>query len=195
MTNTRTLLCVAALVAATAAITSVVTAQSSDSPDHSKPSAQHDILDNLWGKWHYNVVIETGDGEAEKLSLDADYRWALGGRFLVGSYDGYIDGSRFRAREILGYDSFRGEFRSVWVDNNTTAFTLATGEYDARKKTLTFKGVQDDVEKNLRDQPFTFVYRFVDDDHFQIEVSRPGPNGKLIKGTTVKATRVGAEED
>ena len=141
------------------------------------------------------MKIESDDGETESLVLEADYRWALGGRFLVGGFDGYIDGGLFQAREILGYDSFRGEYRSVWVDNNTTAFTMSTGEYDARNKTLTFKGVQDDVEKNVRDQPFTFVYRFVDDDHFQIEVSRPGPNGKLVKGTTVKATRVGAEED
>ena len=195
MTNTRTLLCVAALVAATAAVTSAVTAQTSDRGDHSRPTAEHDVLDNLWGKWDYAVTLESADSGTRTLTLDADYRWALGGRFLVGSYDGYVDGGLFQAREILGYDSFRGEYRSIWVDNNTTAFTMATGAYDARTRTLTFKGVQDNVDKNIRDEPFTFVYRFIDDDHFRIEIWRPNPAGKLVKGTTVNATRKGAEDN
>ena len=195
MTTARTLLCAAALVAATAAVTSAVTAQKGLKGDHSEPTPQHDVLDNLWGKWHYAVTIESGDGETEALTLDADYRWALGGRFLIGRYDGHVNGALFQAREILGYDSFRGEYRSVWVDNNTTAFTLSTGEYDARKRTLTFKGVQDDVEKNLRDQPFTLVYRFADDDHFQIQVRRPGPGGTTVKTTNVNATRRGTGDN
>ena len=195
MTTARTLLCAAALVAATAAVTSAVTAQKDLKDDHARPTPQHDVLDNLWGKWHYAVTIESGDGETEALTLDADYRWALGGRFLIGRYDGHVNGALFQAREILGYDSFRGEYRSVWVDNNTTAFTLSTGEYDARKRTLTFKGVQDDVEKNLRDQPFTLVYRFADDDHFQIQVRRPGPGGTMVKTTNVNATRRGTGDN
>ncbi len=195
MPRTQTLMFAAALVVACAAITNLVAAQESDDSQHSEPTPHHDILDNLWGKWQYAVTIESGDGETEALTLDADYRWALGGRFLVGRYDGYVDGGLFQAREILGYDSFRGEYRSVWVDNNTTAFTLATGEYDARTRTLTFKGVQDNVEKNRRDEPFRFVYRFIDDDHFRIEVWRPNPAGKMVKGTTVNATRKGAEDN
>ncbi len=195
MTKSRTLLCTAALVAVTAAITSAVTTQESDKDDYAKPTAHHDVLDNLWGKWHYAVTIESDDGEPQTITMDADYRWTFGGRFLLGSFDGYVNGDLFQAREILGYDSFRGEYRSIWVDNNTTAFTLATGQYDARKRTLTFKGVEDDVEKNLRDQPFTLVYRFVDDNHFRIEVRRPGPGGKMVMGTSVNATRQGTEDN
>ncbi len=195
MPRTQTLMFAAALVVACAAITNLVAAQRSDGSQHSEPTPHHDILDNLWGEWQYAVTIESDDGETKALMLDADYRWALGGRFLVGRYDGYVDGGLFQAREILGYDSFRGEYRSVWVDNNTTAFTLATGEYDARTRTLTFKGVQDNVEKNRRDEPFRFVYRFIDDDHFRIEVWRPDSAGKMVKGTTVNATRKGAEDN
>ena len=194
MTSTRTLLCAATFIAITAAVTIAAT-QASDTGDFSKPTVHHDILDKLWGKWDYMLTIESDDGETESLVLEADYRWALGGRFLVGGFDGYIDGGLFKAREILGYDSFRGEYRSVWVDNNTTAFTMATGEYTARTRTLTFKGVQDNVERDVRDEPFTFVYRFVDKDHFQIEVWRPNPAGKMVKGTTVSATRKGAQND
>lgn len=195
MINARTLFCAAALVTATAAVTSAIAPRQDDEGSYSKPTSHHDVLDNLWGKWNYAVSIESDKGTASEITLEADYQWALGGRFLVGKYDGYIDGDLFQAREILGYDTFRGEYRSVWVDNNTTAFTLATGAYDARSRTLTFNGVQDDVENNRRDQPFRFVYRFVDNDHFRIEVWRPGPDGKLAMGTSVNATRLGAEDD
>jgi len=194
MTNPRTLLCAAALVGITA-VTSGVTTQEGDKGGHSEPTIHHDILDKLWGKWQYAVTIDSADATNGPLMLDADYRWALGGRFLVGSYDGYVDGGLFQAKEILGYDSFRGEYRSVWVDNNTTAFTLSTGEYDARTDTLTFNGVQDNVEKNIRDEPFRFVYRFIDEDHFRVEIWRPDASGKMVKGTTVNATRKGAEDN
>ena len=81
------------------------------------------------------------------------------------------------------------------MDNSTTAFTLATGKYVARSRTLTFNGVQDDVEKNLRDVPFRFVYRFVDNDNFQIEIWRPDPGGKMVMRTSVNATRQGTEDN
>jgi len=51
------------------------------------------------------------------------------------------------------------------------------------------------VEKNLRDQPFRFVYRFIDNDHFRIEIWRPGPGGRMVMGTSVNAIRLGTEDD
>ncbi len=197
MTRTRTILYGLALVAATAAITGTVTSQGKPDdarPDYSRPTAQHDLLDRLWGKWVYDVSIPGGPGkEPLRVSLKANYSWVLGGRFLIGRYDGYVDGELFKGREILGYDAFRGEYRSLWIDNNTTAFTMSTGHYDRAKDILTFEGTQDDVERNLRDRKFRTIYRFGDDESFVMEVWRPGSNGKLAKGTVVTATREGAE--
>jgi len=193
MTRTRTFLYGLALVAATASITGTVTSQGGDedSPtNYSRPTAEHDLLDRLWGKWTYDVTIAGPPGEQPlRLSLKADYSWVLGGRFLIGRYDGYVDGELFKGREILGYDVFRGEYRSVWIDNNTTAFTMSTGHYDREKDILTFDGTQDNVELNIRDQKFRTIFRFGDDDSFVMEVWRPGPNGRLAKRTVVTATR------
>ncbi len=197
MTRTRTILYGLALVAATAAITGTVTSQAKQddaTPDYSRPTAQHDLLDRLWGKWVYDVSIPGGPGkEPLRLSLKADYTWVLGGRFLIGRYDGYVDGELFKGREILGFDAFRGEYRSLWIDNNTTAFTISTGHFDRKKNILIFDGTQDDVERDLKDQKFRTIYRFGEVDSFVMEVWRPGPNGELAKRTVVTATREDAE--
>ncbi len=197
MTRTRTFLCGLALVAATAAITGAVTSQDGEDDSwtkYSMPTAHHDLLDRLWGKWIYDVTVPGAPGEKPlRANLTADYTWILGGRFLIGRYDGYVDGELFKGREILGYDAFRGEYRSLWIDNNTTAFTLSTGHYDREKDILTFEGTQDDVERNLRAQKFRHIYRFGDDERFVMEVWRPGSNGKMAKGTVVTATREGAD--
>ncbi len=195
MTRTRSLLNGLALVAVTAAITGTVTSQGGEDDtwtQYSMPTEHHDLLDRLWGKWVYDVTISTAPGEEPlRISLKADYNWILGGRFLIGRYDGYVDGELFKGREILGYDAFRGEYRSLWIDNNTTAFTMSTGHYDRAKNILTFEGTQDNVERNLRDQKFRTTYRFGDDDSFVMEIWRPGPDGKLARRTVVTATREG----
>ena len=194
MTRTRQILCGVALVGVTAAITSAVTYQGEAdiAEEFSVRTKHHDVLDQLWGKWNY-AITKVGD-EAEPLDLAAEYRWIFGGRFLIGNYEGYIDGAFFEAKEVLGYDAFRGEYQALWIDNATTAFTMSTGHYDARTRQLTIAGTQDDVETGKRDQSFKFVYQFQAGDRFTMTIYREDATGKLARYLTVSATRWGMED-
>jgi len=181
MSMPRAFLCGLSLVGATAVLTSQVVSQDA-APEampwqqYAVPSEHHDILDRLAGEWsHRATVWESPGAEPEVFEMTADYRWILGGRFLIGSYWGYVAGERFEARDMLGYDNFRQQFDSIWIDNKTTAFTLSSGHYDRRQDALIMEGTQDDVDRKVRDEPFRFIYRFGGDDRMVIEVFNPGP--------------------
>ena len=196
MSMPRAFLCGLALVGATAVVTSQVVSQdAAPEPEswrqYAVPSKQHDILDRLAGEWsHRATVWESPGAEPEVFEMTADYRWILGGRFLIGSYWGYVAGERFEARDMLGYDNFRQQFDSIWIDNKTTAFTLSSGHYDRRQDALIMEGTQDDVDRKVRDEPFRFIYRFGGDDRMAIEVFIPGPQGKMFRRLKVEATRL-----
>ena len=124
----------------------------------------------------------------EEVLESCRYEWTMGGRFLVGEYTGDRGRDVFRGREVIGYDSFRQEYRWFWVNNMTTGFTLATGHNDKKTRTLTMEGVQDDIEQGLRDQPFKVVYKYVNDNEMSIEVYKT-VGGKLYKRAKVRSVR------
>jgi hypothetical protein len=193
----RAFLCGLSLVAATAVVTSQVVSQdAAPEPEswrqYAVPSKQHDILDRLAGEWSQHVTVwESPGAEPEAFDMTVEYRWILGGRFLIGRYSGYAAGEHFEARDMLGYDNFRQQFNCVWIDNETTAFTLSSGHYDRRQDALIMEGTQDDVGRKVRDEPFRFIYRFGDDKRMAIEVFIPGPQGTMFQRVKVEATRTG----
>ena len=193
--NTLFICGLAVIIAATAITTQVISQTASDREDtwakYSVPSKHHDVLDRIAGKWDHQVTVwETPGADPEHLALTADYRWLFGGRFLVGEYDGYVMGELFQAKELLGYDNYRQQYNSIWIDNMTTAFTHGTGHYDARQKALILEGVQDDVERGVRDEKFRFIYRFLDADNMTIELWRPDQGGKMFQAAKIAATRI-----
>ena len=50
---------------------------------------------------------------------------------------------------------------------------MASGHYDRHQDALILQGTQDDVEREARDEPFKFIYRFGDDERMAIEVFIP----------------------
>jgi hypothetical protein len=195
MTKTRAFLGAVALVGATAAVTATVLPQQADSKDtwtkYCVRCLQHGVLDQAAGKWEHRVkVYESAKAEAGEAVLTADYRWIYGGRYLVGEYDGFVGGEVFNAKEVLGYDNFRQEFWSIWLDNSSTTYALSRGKYDEKTKTLTFEGTQDNLERGVRDEKFRIVYQFAGPSEMSIEIHRPGPDGKLAKAVEVKGTKV-----
>jgi hypothetical protein len=194
MSKSRICLGAMMLVIATAAATNQVVSQTGGGEDpwlkYSVPDENHEVLDRLIGTWSQQATLWKEPGaEPASAEATAEYRWILGGRFVVGEWVAYEPGRVFHAKDIVGYDRFRGQYNSLWVDNTSTAFTTASGRYDKRENTLILEGVQDEVERNARDQPFRMVYRFTGPDAMTIEVYRTAVSGKLFKSAEVHATR------
>ncbi|MCZ6834977.1 MAG: DUF1579 family protein [Planctomycetota bacterium] len=145
---------------------------------------QHDVLNALAGRWNATLERSRPGEENTSVGLEVDYQWVLGGRFLLGSMSGYLNGEQIEGRHVLGYDSFRGDFFEIWFTNQNTSFQLARGQYDEKSNQLILKGVNDDVELGRRDIPFTQTITFGDDGSATFEFER-----ELEKGVK---TRTGA---
>ena len=181
-----------ALVVVTAAVTSRVASQdAARGEDYSVPGKGHDVLNGLAGEWDWSITHwSSPDAEPETSHVTVDYRWIFGGRYLVGNYEGYVRGEAFKAREVLGFDRFRQEYNSLWIDNTTTNFVLSKGRFDKATKTLVLEGTEDDVERDRRDVKFKLVYRVVGPEELAIEYRRETSPGRMFKAAEVKATRL-----
>jgi hypothetical protein len=185
-----------ALIAGTATITAGMVSQERGRgneawPDYTEPGKEHDVLDRLAGEWEFEVTAWVTPGsEPMTAQLAADYRWLFGGRFLVGEFEGFVGGERFRAKEVFGYDMFKKEYNALWIDNKTTAFQLSTGQFDSRRNALVMEGVQPDVAGKGGDHKFKVVYRFVNDDELVMEVHREREDRTMYKRAEVRGTRL-----
>jgi hypothetical protein len=99
----------------------------------------HALLKPLVGKW--NGAIRTWDsptamaqpsqGSSEAVSL-------YDGRFVMEKFKATMMNMPFQGMSVTGYDNLQKEFCLFWIDNNSTAFFLFRGTYDAVKKAFTY---------------------------------------------------------
>ena len=151
---------------------------------------QHEIINEMAGVWT-TTVRSWADPSSEPIVSEgeAEYRWNLGGRFLIGELNCFSMGVEKQAIHILGYDNYRGEFKDVWMDNSTTAFQLSTGDYDKENNLITWAGSSDNVVDDLKDQRFRLITRFVSPDEMVFEMYRENSKKALVKRVEVTFIR------
>ena len=105
---------------------------------------QTDFMKPLEGRW--KTVTTTYMGPKPETSEGMCTRsMVLGDRFLESKHSGVFAGAPFEGMELLGFDTRKNQFTSVWIDNMGTSTTVSTnGSYDAATKTLTINSSFDD---------------------------------------------------
>ncbi len=92
------------------------------------PGEGHKILDSTVGKFTYtskfwmaaNTTPETSKGTSES-------KWILDGRYVEQEVTGTAMGKPFHGKGVTGFDSFKQEYQSTWMDTMSTAIMLVTG--------------------------------------------------------------------
>lgn len=193
-------LCVIGLIGLTTAITSRVVSQDKAPSEYGQempqwmkyamPGEQHKQLEPFVGRWEQTVKFWMEPGAEPGQSYgSAEYKWIMGGRFLQGTYEGQMEGNRFEGMDVIGYDNFRNEYISFWIDNHTTSFMVARGSYDPNAKTITMRGKHDDTMHGKKDKPFRTVTTIEGNDKLVYEMFTLGPDGKEFKVLQVTSTR------
>ena len=105
---------------------------------------QTDFMKPLTGTW--KTVTTTYMGPKPETSEGTCTRsMVLGDRFLESKHSGVFAGVPFEGMELLGFDTRKNQFSSVWIDNMGTSMAVSTsGSYDAATKTLTINSSFDD---------------------------------------------------
>ena len=135
------------------------------------PGDAHKSLEAFVGSWNVEAKIwmngPKGDPSVSKGS--AEYKMALGGRYLQQEFTGEMMGQPMNGIGYTGYDNFRKKYVSSWIDNMGTALSTMEGTMDKDGKTLTMWGKMDDPSTGEKDKKVKYVTRVVDKDKHVFE--------------------------
>ncbi len=154
------------------------------------PGEHHQRLDALAGKWALAVKWRnTPDAKWAESTGGAEYRWILGGRFLLEEFKYDMGGRPLEWLGIYGYDNFQKKYTAVWVDNMGTNTEFAEGQYDAKGKVFSYTGEQDDPATGGT-RKFKWLITVEGPDQVRFDSYDQDPPGKYFKNTEVDARRL-----
>ena len=206
------------VIGLTALLTSGVLSQSQDHPSHdhptkqpqqqpsqeqmarwmkyAQPSKHHDKLDPFVGEWNQKIRMwMRPDAEPQVLTGKAEYEWIMGGRFLQGTYEGNFMGQPFHAMDLLGYDNYREQYVSIWVDNLSTGLMSVKGWYNDETDTIVMHGTVDDLIHNFPNRPVRTETEIRSDDHIVYRSYTVDRNGDEYKTMELHSRRITEQSD
>jgi Protein of unknown function (DUF1579) len=167
------------LLLAALLFTSLETA-SAQSP--AKP-AELKVLDRLVGKWRYEWESKATDGEprGSKGAGTSVNEWVLDGWFQ--QHKGKGDTPPHEILEVWTYDQHTKTYRAWGFMSPGANHYEATGTWDEKSSTLTYKG------RGPGDVTTVSTMRFIDEDNRVGTRVAKDAAGKLVQDTTFKLTR------
>jgi hypothetical protein len=153
------------------------------------PNENHEFLKNLAGEWTVTTTIWPQPG-APPVSSEgtASSAMVLGGRFLEMKFKGMMFGQPFDGLEIVGYDTVKKQYVTLWIDNTSTMFYELAGTREKNAKAIHDRGAWYDPMAG-GDSPVHAVTTVVGPDEYTFELFMVGPDGKEIKSMEYRALR------
>lgn len=109
--------------------------------DVATPGRHHRVLDRLTGKWEAEFTLLTApEGEPVTARGTVTREWILGGRFVKEVVEAASEAGAFEGIGYLGYDNFDGQYRMIWMDNQSTAIQVETGTYHPDPQIMHIRG-------------------------------------------------------
>jgi hypothetical protein len=155
---------------------------------YSTPGAEHKKLEAMVGTWDTTAKMWMDPSAPPRESKGvAENKMALGGRFLEQTFEGTMMDQPFAGKGYTGYDLYKKQYVSTWMDSMGTAIMSATGNVDSSGK-LTMTGSMDDPMTGKK-MDFKETMTTVDNDHQLFELWMPGPDGKMFKTLEITYAR------
>lgn len=154
------------------------------------PGEHHKHLEAFVGHWEtvvkFRMAAEAPWMESKGTST---LKWVLGGRFLMEEVESEMMGQPFHGLGYSGYDNFRKQYVSLWMDSMMTGVHTSTGTCDTSGKVFTYHGKTDDPMTGERDKPYKMTLRVVNPDKTVTEMWMNGPDGKEFMSMEIVYTR------
>jgi hypothetical protein len=107
-----------------------------------KPTAEHKILAADEGTWDAAIKSYPDGPDSEPVvAKGVEVNTVLpGGLWVSSTFQADFGGMTFEGRGQFGYDPNKKKYVGSWIDSMSPALTVLEGSYDAKTKTLTYKG-------------------------------------------------------
>ncbi|MBI1824884.1 MAG: DUF1579 domain-containing protein [Planctomycetes bacterium] len=160
-----------------------------------KPGEYHAKLKPLAGKWIYTTKFRmTPEMPWEESTGKAEFKWILGGRYLVQEIKGNpgpgdaMMGGPFEGYAMTGYDTADKKYHNVWADNMGTGSMISTGTVDGSGKTFTYNGEYNcPIEGGPK--AAKSIMKIEGDDKLKFEMYDKSKDGKEFMNVEVSYTR------
>ncbi|MGE5340932.1 MAG: DUF1579 domain-containing protein [Candidatus Omnitrophota bacterium] len=156
--------------------------------EYATPGEHHKYLEYFAGNWDVTATVWMKPGAAPEVSKgEGTSEMILGGRYLKSHFKGSMMGQPFEGISFTGYDNFKKEFISVWMDTGGTGIYQTTGTLDKATKTRTETGTFDDFMTGNK-MKVRWVTKIIDDNNFKFEMYDER-EGKEFKSGEIAYTR------
>lgn len=126
------------------------------------PGAMHEHLAKMAGDWNF-VITSHDPNNPMKSEGTCTKTMIMGGRYIQEKSEGTMMGMPFHGMGITGFDTVTQKYQSVWMDNMSTALTIATGDMPKAGEPLVM--TSDFVDPMTKKKSKArWVYSLVDDD-------------------------------
>jgi uncharacterized protein DUF1579 len=152
-----------------------------------KPGPEHALLAKMAGSWEATVKEASMDPKTPPTtSKGTEVDRMVGGLWLVSDFNSEMGGKSFSGHGVLGYDTDKKKYVSVWVDTMSTSAAMGEGSYDAatNKLTMMSKTKMEGQEVTMRE-----VTEFKDADNLLFHLYMPGADGKEMEFLTIEYKR------
>lgn len=135
------------------------------------PGAEHKALAPLVGKWNAEVKSWMApDAPPVVTKATAESRWVMDGRYVQEEFDGEFMGKPFRGMSLTGYDNTTGKYKTVWIDNMSTAMVISEGDVADGGRTFTLTGTYNCPVTDQKDMAMKQVIRVLSQDEHVFEM-------------------------
>lgn len=158
---------------------------------YSTPSEHHKDFEKYVGTWSATMKMWMAPSAPPvEAPGSAEYTLLLGGRWLMQNFKGTMMGMPFEGLGLSGYDNFREEYVSTWMDNVSTAGIKITGKRNPETGELTMTGPMDEPMTGERDKTFKAVEKWLGPDSFVFAAYDNIPGTGEVKVMEIIYTRV-----
>jgi hypothetical protein len=155
------------------------------------PGEHHKALEHFIGKWDLTMKMwMEGPGKPpSETKGTSEVKWIMGGRYTLEEMKSQLMGMPHSGMGIVGYDNFKKQYVSFWIDNMSTAMFNSLGDFDASGKVLTALGKIDEPMTGEKDKTVKYVIQIVDKDKHVFSYYDLVGTGNEFKAVEITYTR------
>ncbi|MBK8098003.1 MAG: DUF1579 family protein [Planctomycetes bacterium] len=155
-----------------------------------QPGDKHKLLNRFLGKWNTESRLFAAGQPTPPEKGTSEGTWLMDGRWVQLRGSASMMGMKYDVHTVLGYDNFKQSYVSTSVNTMDTAMLRAEGDLTQDGKTLITYGTLDEYLTGEHDKMVRYVWRFVSDEQFVLEVhdlSIGETNTKVVEITYTRA--------
>jgi hypothetical protein len=157
---------------------------------YTTPGEGQKALNDTVGKFNYTMRWWAApDAKPEESKGTSTSKWILNGRFVQQEVKGKAMGQEFNGLGFTGYDNYKEEYQTTWMDSMSTSMMNMAGKMDPAKKSISMSGTMSDPMKGDKNAWARSETRVVSKNEHVFEMYSKDKNGKEFKTMEMVYTR------